>query len=235
MSVSSAGKLMGLSPKTIYKMIYRGQLRAYRITSRLTIIKRDDIEDMMNNHPHHVMHRTEQDPILEFYTAVEIQEKYGVSHSHLYKLAKKEKFPKVLTRGTTYWSKKHIDAYFAKHAPDASITEWYTAQEIMDKYGMTLAAVYCMASNNGIPKRKKKLSVLYSRKHVDQVKQAQKAKQMANPEYYTMKEAMDKYKLSRDQVYQYCRYHDITKVKRGKYTFIDKIQFDELLAAPIIP
>lgn len=235
MLVADAAKLMGLSPKTIYKMIYRGQLVASRITSRLTIIKKDDIESMMKNNPHQIHHRTPAEPIVEFYTAKEIAERYNISPTYLYKLAQKITLPHVFKRGVTYWSKKHIDAYFAKQAPDASITEWYTAQEIMDKYGMTLSAVYCMASDNNIPKRKEKRNVYYSKKHVDEVKAGQSSKQIAEPEYYSVKEAMAKYNFTRDQVYHYCIYYNIPREKRGKYTFIDKKRFDEVVSDPVIP
>ena len=55
-------------------------------------------------------------------------------------VAKKNNIPRTFNRGKTYWSKKHVDAYFAKKAPDPDITEWYSTQEIQKKFGMTLSA-----------------------------------------------------------------------------------------------
>ncbi|MCR1858885.1 DNA-binding protein, partial [Phocaeicola vulgatus] len=46
--------------------------------------------------------------------------------------------------------------------------------------------------------------------------------------------AMEKFNLTRDQLYHYAKYHNIPKVKKGKYTLISKPELDKLLAAPKI-
>ena len=146
-------------------------------------------------------------------------------------VAKKNNIPRTFNRGKTYWSKKHIDAYFAKKAPNPDITEWYSTQEMQEKFGMTLSAIYCFVSKNAIPKKKEGIMVYYSKKHVDI------AKGIATPEepqYYTVAEAMEKFNLTRDQLYHYAKYHNIPKVKKGKYTLISKPELDKLLAAPKI-
>ena len=60
-----------------------------------------------------------------------------------------------------------MDAYFAKKAPNPDITEWYSTQEMQEKFGMTLSAIYCFVSKNAIPKKKEGIMVYYSKKHVD--------------------------------------------------------------------
>ena len=82
-------------------------------------------------------------------------------------MAKKHNIPRIFNRGKTYWSKKHIDNYFSKKAANPEITEWYTVQEIQDKFDMTLAAIYTLASKNAIPKKKEGIMVWYSKKHFD--------------------------------------------------------------------
>ena len=57
------------------------------------------------------MNRSE---ITEFYTSMEVQEKYGISNSALFEMANREKWPKSLSRGKTLWSKDHVDRYFTK-------------------------------------------------------------------------------------------------------------------------
>ena len=141
-----------------------------------------------------------------------------MAESWVFVIAKKNNIPRTFNRGKTYWSKKHIDAYFAKKAPNPDITEWYSTQEIQEKFGMTLSAIYCFVSKNAIPKKKEGIMVYYSKKHVDI------AKGMAAPEepkYYTVPEAMEKFNLTRDQLYHYATYHNIPKVK-SKYTLISK-------------
>ena len=144
---------------------------------------------------------------------------------------KKNNIPRTFNRGKTYWSKKHIDAYFAKKAPNPDITEWYSSQEMQEKFGMTLSAIYCFVSKNAIPKKKEGIMVYYSKKHVDIAKGIAIPEE---PQYYTVAEAMEKFNLTRDQLYHYATYHKIPKVKKGKYTLISKAELDKLLAAPKI-
>ena len=82
--------------------------------------------------------------ITELYTTAEIKEKFGVKESWIYEIAKEHNIPRTFNRGRTYWSKKHIDSYFAKKAPDACIIEWYSVAEVQEKFGMTLSAIYTL-------------------------------------------------------------------------------------------
>ena len=115
--------------------------------------------------------------------------------------------------------------------PNPDITEWYSSQEMQEKFGMTLSAIYCFVSKNAIPKKKEGIMVYYSKKHVDIAKGIAIPEE---PQYYTVAEAMEKFNLTRDQLYHYAKYHNIPKVKKGKYTFISKPELDKLLAAPKI-
>ena len=173
----------------------------------------------------------EKAPITEFYTTAEIKEKYGVKDSWIFKVAKENNIPKTFSRGKTYWSKKHIDAYFAKKAPNPDITEWYSVVEIQEKFGMTLSAIYSFVSKNVIPKKKVGITVCYSKKHFDIAKGVAEPEK---PQYYTIPEAMEKFNLTRDQLYHYVKYHNITRIKVGKYTKISKSELDEFLAPPQI-
>ena len=231
LSFKEAATLLGLSKQAIYKMVYAGKLRAFRVSSRLSFIRKGDIDRMLEARPYEQRHPKDTIPITDFYTTAEVKEKFNVAESWIFAIAKKNNIPRTFNRGKTYWSKKHIDAYFAKKVPNPDITEWYSTQEIQEKFGMTLSAVYCFVSKNAIPKKKEGIMVYYSKKHVDI------AKGVATPEepkYYTVPEAMEKFNLTRDQLYHYAKYHNIPKVKKGKYTLISKVELDKLLAAPKI-
>jgi excisionase family DNA binding protein len=197
-----------------------------------TFIRKYDIQKLFDDPiPYKKRIPKENAPITEFYTTAEIKEKYGVKESWIFKVAKENNIPKTFSRGKTYWSKKHIDVYFEKKAPNPDITEWYSVAEIQEKFGMTLSAIYSFVSKNVIPKKKEGITVCYSKKHFDI------AKGLAEPEkpqYYTIPEAMEKFNLTRDQLYHYVKYHNITRIKVGKYTKISKSELDEFLAPPQI-
>lgn len=231
LSFAQAGKLLGLSRQAVYNMVKAGNLKASKISSRLSFIRRVDIDAMLENRPYKTLHPKDTVPITDFYTTAEIKEKYGVKESWIYEIAKEHNIPRTFNRGRTYWSKKHIDSYFAKKAPDASITEWYSVAELQEKFGMTLSAIYTFVYKNVIPKRKEGKIVYYSKKHFDI------AKGIATPEepqYYTIPEAMEKYNLTRDQLYHYVKYHNITRIKVGKYTKILRSELDKFFEPPKI-
>lgn len=231
LSFAQAGKLLGLSRQAVYNMVKAGNLKASKISSRLSFIRRVDIDAMLENRPYKTLHPKDTVPITDFYTTAEVKEKFGVKESWIYEIAKEHNIPRTFNRGRTYWSKKHIDSYFAKKAPDASITEWYSVAELQEKFGMTLSAIYTFVYKNVIPKRKEGKMVYYSKKHFDI------AKGIASPEepqYYTIPEAMEKYNLTRDQLYHYVKYHNITRIKVGKYTKILRSELDKFFEPPKI-
>lgn len=231
LSFAEAGTLLGISRQAVYKMVAAGHLKASKISSRLSFIKRSDIENMLENKPYEKRNKKDIAPITEFYTTAEVKEKYNVVDSWIFVVAKKHNIPRTFNRGKTYWSKKHIDNYFGKKAADPEITEWYSVQEIQDKFGMSLAAIYTLASKNAIPKKKEGIMVSYSKKHFDIAKGIA---QPDEPQYYTVAEAMAKFNLTRDQLYHYAKYHNIPRVKVGKYVKISRPELDKLFEAPKI-
>ena len=228
---SEAAKYIGISRATFYRYLETNLIKSVQL-KRKTIIRKRDIEALFDNASPYKKHlpRSKQS-ITDFYTTAEIKEKFGVKESWIYEIAKEHNIPRTFNRGRTHWSKKHIDSYFAKKAPDASITEWYSVAELQEKFGMTLSAIYTFVYKNVIPKRKEGKMVYYSKKHFDI------AKGIATPEepqYYTIPEAMEKYDLTRDQLYHYVKYHNITRIKVGKYTKILRSELDKFFEPPKI-
>ena len=228
---SEAAKYIGISRATFYRYLETNLIKSVQL-KRKTIIRKRDIEALFDNASPYKKHlpRSKQS-ITDFYTTAEIKEKFGVKESWIYEIAKEHNIPRTFNRGRTYWSKKHIDSYFAKKAPDTSITEWYSVAELQEKFGMTLSAIYTFVYKNVIPKRKEGKMVYYSKKHFDI------AKGIATPEepqYYTIPEAMEKYNLTRDQLYHYVKYHNITRIKVGKYTKIVRAELDKFFEPPKI-
>lgn len=231
LNVAETALFLGVSRQTVYNMIHAGVLKAAQITERLSLIRKKDIEAIFDNaEPYKARPARNRIPISEVYTVAEIKEKYNVNESWVFIVAKKNNIPRILKRGKTYFSRKHVDNYFANKTPDPEITEWYSVEEIKEKYNMTTCAVYSFASVNTIPKKKEGRSVYYSKADVDRLKGISA---QVVPEYYTVREAMEKYNITRDQLYHYVKYHKIPKVKVGKFIKIEKTSLDTVLN-PII-
>ena len=230
LTITETAIYLGVTRPTVYGYIKRSELKVIRLGFKY-FLKKEDIDKLFNTPTEFHTPIKEKGPITDFYTTFEVKEKYHVNESWIFVIAKKHNIPRTFNRGKTYWSKKHIDAYFTKKAPDPYITEWYSTQEMQGKFGMTLSAIYTFAYKNAIPKKKEGIMVYYSKKHVDI------AKGIAKPEetmYYTVAEAMEKFNLTRDQLYHYVKWHHVSKVKKGKYTFISRTELDKLLAPPKI-
>ena len=231
LTVSEAAVLLGVERTTIYRYLWSSQLTGLKIKGK-TFIRRSDIEQKFQEAPSYIRHTKSSSPsIEEWYTTKEIIEKFGVSNSWVFKVAKEKNIPKVMKFGRTYWSKSNCDRAFAKPTADPEITEWYTAEEMKEKFSMTDSAVWNFVSKNAIPK-KVGGKTFYSRRHVDI------AKGMDVPDFtegwYTYAEAMEKYALKHDQVCHYLKTYKIKKVKIGKYTKFSREEFDNLLAPPIL-
>ena len=231
LTVQEAGVLIGVTTRSVYNLIYAGALKATKLSSRMTLIRRSDVEAMLDANPYAKRHKRDRAPITEFYSNDELREKFDVSLSWIFKVGKDENVPKIMRRGKTLWSKKHFDAILARRTHDESITEWYSVEDMRQKFGMTLSAVYSFVYSYGIPKKKVKREVFYSKRHVDTAKGVAVP---AQPEYYTIAEAMEKYGLTRDQLYHYVKWHKVPKVQDGRYVKIAKKELDDLLAPPVL-
>ena len=231
LSLQDASVLFGITKRSVYNLIYNGVLQAFKFSSRMTFVRKADIEIMFEGHLYTKKVKSERKPITEFYTTKEIQEKFGVSEAWVFKLAKEKKIPKVLHHGKTYWSKQHVDKHFAKHIENNSIVEWYSVQDMMEKFNMTTSAVYCFVSKFNIPKKKIKTSVYYSKQHVDAAKGINEP---PKEEFYTMKEAVQHFGMTEDQIYKYAKKAKVSKHMEGRIVLMNKRELDAALAPPSI-
>ena len=174
------------------------------MSSQSTIVKREDIEQMLAERPYEKRQPRDTIVITELYTTDEVCDTYDISRATLFAIAKRENIPRTHNRRKTYWSKRHIDAYFAKKAPNTT--------------------VYNIVFDHNIPKKKVKAKSHYSTRHIEEAKGVLDA---TPPSYYTVKEAMAKYGLTRDQLYHYTKQHNIPKVKQGCNVLISQQELDE--------
>ena len=179
---SQAARLMGVSRQYIYKLVKEDKLRASRISGRMALVRRADIELMLKSKPYERLVAKNDFNISEYYTA--------------------------------------------KYAVDSDLTEWYTPEEIQEKYGMTRVAIRSQVYRNNIPSKKEHGQIFYSKLHFDLSKSSE---QESKAEYYTVKEAMEKFKLSRDSVYGILQFHQINREKNGRFVRFLKVEFDRVM------
>ena len=227
-SFAQAAKLMGVTRQYIYKLVKENKLRASRISGKKSLIRRADIELMLKTKPYESVRPKDNVDITEYYTAEQIAEKYKVNTKWVWTYAREHDVPKVKIRQFNYYSKKHIDAAFAKYRTDDALTEWYTPEEIETKYGMTRVAIRSHVYRNNIPSKKEHGQIFYSKLHFDLSKQTAEED---SSEYYTVQEAMKKYNLTRDSVYGILQFHEIKREKKGRFVRFLKVEFDHIMGA----
>jgi excisionase family DNA binding protein len=230
LTVSETAFLLSVGRTTIYRYLHSGILSAFQ-TNGKTFIRREDIDALFDDpEPYRARPTKEQKPMTDFYTISEIKDKFNVKESWIYKVARENNIPKTLSRGKSYFSKKHIDRYFESKNGHSSldIENWYSVEKLQEKYKLTKAAIYSFVSENNIPKKKEGRNVFYSQTHFDT------AKGYVKPEYYSVEEAIQKYDLTRDALYHYIKYHNISKIKEGRYIKISKPELDKLFEMQII-
>lgn len=223
---SQAARLMGVSRQYIYKLVKEDKLRASRISKKMSFIRRADIELLLKSKPYERIASNEKFDLAEYYTAEQVAERYKVSTKWVWNYCRQHDIPKVRIRQFNYYSKRHIDAAFAKYDVDNDLTEWYTPEEIQEKYGMTRVAIRSQVYRNNIPSKKEHGQIYYSKLHFDLSKFAE---QESSAEYYTVKEAMEKFKLTRDSVYGILQFHEIKREKHGHFVRFLKVDFDKVM------
>lgn len=226
---TETAQYLGVGRTYIYDCINRGKIKVTRI-GRKTLISKADIQAMFDFLT--PKENTSSEPaekksksLADFYTRSEIREKFGVKDSWIYKVVAENNVPKTILRGKAYFSKSHIDRLFSARKENPEITEWYSVEDIQEKYGMTLSAIYTLVSKIGIPKRKEGPKVYYSKYHFDVAKGAKSAEDV---EFISVADAMAKYSLTRDQLYHYVKTYKITKLRCGKYIKLNAKELEAL-------
>ena len=114
LSIADTCKLIGISRRTVYRMIERGELITGKAGKR-TIIRRSDLEQLLFEQPRTVAPQPEkqteqmQFDISDCYNLTEVQSKYGISETALQNLIKRYEIPKIKKGWFAYVPKTVID------------------------------------------------------------------------------------------------------------------------------
>lgn len=115
LSINETAKLLGVCNKTIYNYIYSGKLKATKLSTRLTIITKKDINYLFGSEYKYIKtDRPNYNCVEGYYTIEKIKQKYGLKDTRIWDIIRVYKIPKVKVGKFTHISKKHIDNFFRK-------------------------------------------------------------------------------------------------------------------------
>ena len=161
LSVQETADLIGVKRNAVYQLIYRGKLKAFRLTSRVTRICKTDIEHLLSTNVYVRKSKAKSsvndengEAISEFYTTREIIEKFGVSNSWVFAQAKRNNIPKVYHRGKTLWSKEHCDRVFAAKPEPPKDEDWISYSDVRAEYNLTHDQIHNYVKYHGLRRKK---------------------------------------------------------------------------------
>ncbi len=161
LSVQETADLIGTNRDAVYKLTYRGKLKAYRLSLRLTRILRSDVEELLLTSLYVRASKAKKqvndengEAITEFYTTKEIIEKFGVSNSWVFAQGKAHNIPKVYHRGKTLWSKTHCDRVFAAKPEPPKEDDWISYSDVRAEYNLTYDQLHNYVKYHGLRRKK---------------------------------------------------------------------------------
>ena len=243
LTFSKAAILLGCTRQYVYKLVEQGRLPASRLSSRMALVRRSDIENMFAANPYNrVLPCTKpkkdtskkkasvgdkkqknqstssnSDEVLEYYSGEEVMQTYKVKQSWLYASAKRHQIPMCRIAGRNYYSKKHIDAVFGTTIDLDSIVDWLTSQEVADRYGINLTAVRSYAHRHKIPSKREYGHTYYSQSHFDELRRTDL---LEDENYYTVEQVQQLYGLTKANICHIVKVKHIEKTKVGRLNLL---------------
>lgn len=240
LTFSKAAILLGCTRQYIYKLVEQGKLPASRLSSRMALVRKSDIEKMFAVNPYNrVLPCTKPkksvskkmkspakdkakgeratDEVLEYYSAEEVKQIYKVKQSWLYASAKRHKIPMCRIAGRNYYSKKHIDAVFGTTIDLDAIVDWLSPQEVADRYGINLTAVRSYAHRHKIPSKREYGHTYYSQSHFDALRRTDL---LSDENYYTVEQVQQLYGLTKANICHIVKVKHIEKTKVGRFNLL---------------
>ena len=247
LTFSKAAILMGCSRQYIYKLVNQGKLKASRISSRMAIIRRADIETMLEGSPYNKVvfgnrpkpassnrqQQKKKEPVsvsdepLTYISGEEVIASYKVKPSWLYTSAKRNQIPICRIAGKNYYSRSHVEVCLGLTSDIASITDWLTKEQAFDEFGMSATAVHAYAYRHRIPTKREYGIVYYSRTHLAELRLTD---MLADDRYCTVDEVSEKYGLSKANIHHITKVHGIEKRKVGVKNLLLRADVERAMA-----
>lgn len=231
---SKAAVLMGCTRQYIYKLVAQGKLKASRISDRMSLVRKADIEAMLEASPycrvlpfakpratdggkaevenHRAAQTEENAEVPEYYSGEEVMAKFKVRQSWLYTSAKRNAVPMCRIAGKNYYSRRHIEELLGVAVDTADIEEWLLPEEVEEQYGMGRSALRAYAHRHGITTKREYGRTYYSKEHLNRLRRTDLT---GNADYCTVEEVQHRYGLSKANICHIVKVKNIGKVKVG--------------------
>ena len=174
-NVVETAQLLGVCRQTVYNLVYSDKLGAKRITNRMMIVGKENINEFLRaTEPCVKLPARERNPISEWYSVAEAMSRLNVKFTKYRRIINENRIPETKKGTCSFVSKKHVDEYLQRINEENEIDDpsnWLTASEIAEIHGLSLSGVYSWVSARGIPKKTiDGKTKIYSKRHIDELK-----------------------------------------------------------------
>lgn len=181
----------------------------------------------------HIDKLYENDPladstITEWYSISDIKSRYGMSQTAVYTFVSEHDIPRKNNKGKMMYSQSHIDELLKIRLGDTNISEWYTMEDVYDKYGLQPNYIANFVFVNKIPKKRTNGKAHYSKEHFD------RAVIERNPPtvYITIEDAAECFSIGKEEIHRLVIKHNIPKIKDSKLIRIQKTALELIINPP---
>lgn len=253
LTFSKAALLMGCSRQYIYQLVADGKLPASRISSRMSFIRRSDIDTLLSSNPYHrvipvgtprrnfsISASSSKIPFStdDFITIDEAVERFHVSNTTIYNRVRLHSVPTCRVAGKTYYSKSKLEDIFNANMPltkskGVAITttdniEWLTYKDAELFFGKTYSAIRTLVYRYNIPTRVINGKKHYSKTHIEQhISSCSHNAECEN--HYTVTQFADMFCISKDIAVAFAKQNGICITTIGRRKFFLKTDADKLL------
>lgn len=223
---NDVAKLLGVSLPTVYRYFALNIIKAVKIR-RNTFIRRVDLNAMFETatYKKRAYHKKASEEVV-YYTMRDIMDKYKIGKKAILSRCDRFGIPKIYEGRNFYYNKKSVDEHFAELLQDIDLNDYYTIDQLMEKFKMKRANALNFVARNKIPRISRGRDVFYSKSHIDTFKR--KGDEL-DENWYTYPEISEKHGLSKDRISYYLKNYKIRTEKRGKYTMIYRSDFDTIV------
>ncbi|MCH5233899.1 MAG: helix-turn-helix domain-containing protein [Muribaculaceae bacterium] len=250
---SKAALLMGCTRQYIYKLVAQGKLQASRLSNRMSLIRKADIEKLLSSNPYErvipVIRKPESKPKsqlqpkgksisaksfsseltdpIEYYTGEDVMSRFKIGQGWLYTCAKKYHIRVCKIAGKLYFNKHDIDEHFGIQTDYSNITDWLTTLEVEEQFNMGATAIRAYAYRHNIPTKKEYGIAYYSKSHLEELR---RPNLIADDRYCTVEETAEKYGLTKANLHHIVNVKGIRKVKVGVRNLLSREDVERVMA-----
>ena len=172
LTFSKAAILLGCTRQYVYKLVEQGRLPASRLSSRMALVRRSDIERMFDANPYNRVipcskpkkatpkkhidavfcTSVDLDAIVDWLTPQEVADRYGINLTAVRSYAHRHKIPSKREYGQTFYSQSHFDEL--RRTDLLADENYYTVEQVQELYGLTKANICHIVKVKHIEKTK---------------------------------------------------------------------------------